>query len=123
MKRDFKKTFLLLITTSIFYNSSAYENGDTLSKMSLEELMNVKVVTASKKSERIDEAPNVMYVIDEEEIRNKGFRTLRDVLVTIPGFGVFHRDLQFVGQVRGIAPNENEKMTFMINGHTINQVT
>ncbi len=123
MKRDFKKTFLFLITTSIFYNSSAYENGDTLSKMSLEELMNVKVVTASKKSERIDEAPNVMYVIDEEEIRNKGFRTLRDVLVTIPGFGVFHRDLQFVGQVRGIAPNENEKMTFMINGHTINQVT
>jgi outer membrane cobalamin receptor len=64
-----------------------------------------------------------MHVISKEQIKNRGYRNLKDVLQHIPGFGVFHRDLQFVGQVRGIAPNENEKLTFMINGHIVNQVT
>lgn len=107
----------------IFANPIQAQDSDTLSQMSLEDLMHIQVETPSKKTEDIDNAPNVMYVVTKEEIRNKGFRTLKDVLLTIPGFNVFHRDLQFVGQVRGIAPNENEKMSFMINGHRINQIT
>ena len=99
------------------------EDETELMSMSLEELMNVSVVTASKKAEPIDEAPNVMYVITKEQIRKRGYRTLKDIFQIIPGFGVFHKDIQFVSQVRGIAPNDNEKIAFMINGHIINQLT
>ena len=90
--------------------------------LSLEDLGRVEVVTPSRKAEPIDQAPNVMYVITSDEIRHRGFTTLRQVLETVPGFAVFHRDLQYVAQVRGIAPNDNEKLTVMINGHSINQV-
>lgn len=94
----------------------------SLFSMPLEELMQLKVVTASKRAEPIDAAPNVMYVITRDQIRNRGYRTLKEALQTIPGFAVFFRDLQYVMQVRGIAPNENEKITFMIDGHVVNQV-
>ena len=90
--------------------------------LSLEELGRVEVVTPSRKAEPVDRAPNVTYVIPAGEIQRRGFTTLRQVLETVPGFAVFHRDLQFVAQVRGIAPNDNEKITVMINGHSINQV-
>lgn len=91
--------------------------------LSLEELMNVKVSTASKREERINETPNVMHVITQQQIKSRGYRNLRDVLSDIPGFNVLHRDLQYVSQVRGIAPNENEKVSLMLNGVIISQVT
>ena len=90
--------------------------------LTLEELTRVEVVTASKKAEPMDKTPNIMYVVTKEEIQLRGYKNLEDVLVTIPGLGVFHKDIQLVSQVRGIAPNDNEKITFMINGRCINQV-
>jgi outer membrane receptor protein involved in Fe transport len=97
-------------------------DGD-LFELSMDELMEITVVTASKKKESIDDAPNVMYVVSGEQIRRRGYRTLRDLLITIPGFGSFHRDLDFVSQVRGIAPNGHNKVTYMVNGHAINFLT
>lgn len=91
--------------------------------LSLSDLMNIKVVTASKSEEPIDEAPNVMYVITREEIRRRGYKSLKDIFRIIPGFGVDQKDIQMVGQVRGIAPNDNEKFALMLNGHILNQVT
>ncbi|HLP41707.1 MAG TPA: TonB-dependent receptor, partial [Fibrobacteria bacterium] len=46
--------------------------------LSLSDLMNLKVVTASKAEEPIDEAPNVMYVISREDIRRRGYNTSMD---------------------------------------------
>ncbi len=112
--------FCLMVFVSFDLNA---KERDTIFTMSLAELMNIRVQTPSKTDEPIDKAPNVMYVVTKEQIQQRGYRNLQDLLVTIPGFNVFHRDLQFVGQVRGVAPNENEKITFMINGHNINQVT
>ncbi len=94
----------------------------SLFTLPFEELGNVPVVTASRKAEPIDVAPNVMYVITADEIKRRGYTSLQHVLENVPGFAVFHRDLQFVAQVRGIAPNDNEKITVMVNGHSINQV-
>lgn len=112
-----------LILMGLSARAGTAPTGVGLFTLSLEELMQVEVVTASRKSELADEAPNVMYVFTRDQIRRRGYRTLKDLLVTVPGFGVFYRDLQWVAQVRGIAPNENEKVSFMINGRPINQVT
>jgi len=110
-------------------NVSAKESGqepkgvEDEQDLSLADLLNIKVVTASKSEEPIDEAPNVMYVITHDEIRRRGYKSLKDIFQIIPGFGVDQKDIQVVGQVRGIAPNDNEKFALMINGHIINQVT
>lgn len=93
-----------------------------LQELSLEELLNIKVITASKKEEPIVLAPNVMYVIDAAEIKKYGYRKIEDLVARIPGFFSSWRPLEPMLQVRGIAPNENNKITFMINGHRINNV-
>jgi iron complex outermembrane receptor protein len=97
-------------------------DNENLKKLSLEEMLNLYVETSSRRSERIEDAPNTMYVVTQEQIRKHGYHTLREVLRTIPGFGVFHKDIQFVAQVRGIAPNDNEKIALLINGHDISNV-
>ncbi len=85
--------------------------------------MNIQVITASKHPEPLDLAPNVMYVYTKEDIHIYGFHSVMDVLTMTPGFQTFHKDLQYVAQVRGIAPNDNEKITLMVNGHSLNNLT
>ena len=93
----------------------AQSSGD-LSEMSLEELMNVQVSTVSRVDERIDEAPGSVYVYPRSVIQQRGYRSLGELLQTVPGFTVFHRDLQFVAGVRGLNANDNDKITLLING-------
>lgn len=81
------------------------------------------VITASRKEESINQAPNTMYVFTTQEIRRRGFRKLEDLLSVVPGMTVMHRDLQMVGVVRGVAPNDNEKITVMVDGNIINNLT
>jgi len=70
---------------------------ETLKKLSLEELTQVKVTTESTLSrvdERVDEAPGSVYVYTREMIQTRGYRSLGELLQTVPGFTVFHKDLQ-----------------------------
>ena len=90
--------------------------------VSVEELYEM-VSTSSRVEESKEEAPNVMHVITRDDIKHRGYRSLREALINIPGFGVFMKDVQYVAQVRGIAPNDNEKISFMLNGHRINQMS
>jgi len=90
--------------------------------VSVEELYEM-VSTSSRAEESKEEAPNVMHVITRDDIKHRGYRSLREALINIPGFGVFMKDVQYVAQVRGIAPNDNEKISFMVNGHRINQMS
>jgi outer membrane receptor for ferrienterochelin and colicins len=48
------------------------------------------VITASRKSEKISEAPAAIYVISEKQIRMRGYRTLVDALHDVPGFDFQH---------------------------------
>ncbi len=79
------------------------------------------VVTSSRHEERQDFAPNTVYVITKEQIRLYGYHTLMDLLRVIPGFAVFHKDIELTAQVRGIAPNDNEKIAWLLNGSNISQ--
>ncbi|MDR0815178.1 MAG: TonB-dependent receptor, partial [Bacteroidales bacterium] len=109
---------------------------DKLYLMSLEEVMQLSeiagvsveelyelVSTSSRVEEPEEDAPNVIHIIDHEEIKYRGYKSLREVLINVPGFGVFMKDVQYAAQVRGIAPNDNEKISFMLNDHRINQMS
>lgn len=86
-------------------------------------LANIKVVTSSKKLENIEDAPNVIYAISHEDIKKYGFKTYEEILLTVPGFNIFYGDMGYFTQVRGIAPNSHNKVTYMINGRQVNQLT
>lgn len=78
--------------------------------------------TVSRINEKADEAPGSVYVYTRETIATHGYRSLGELLQTVPGFSVFHRDLAFVAGVRGLNANDNEKVTLLLNGQNINGV-
>lgn len=55
-------------------------------ELSLEELMNVNVVSASKISQKQSEAPNIINAISYEKINRFGWSGLSEILVNQPGF-------------------------------------
>ena len=91
-----------------------------LKKMSLEDLMDVQVSTVSRVDERVDEAPGNVYVYSKDVIHQRGYRSLGELLQVVPGFTVFHRDLDFVVGVRGLLANDNDKVSLLINGQNLN---
>lgn len=93
-----------------------------LTNLSLEDLMNVEVTTASKKPERLAKSPAAVFVIDSEDIYRYGYRTLSDALQSIIGFYTStDRSYDYAG-VRGyMRPSDyNTRILLLIDGHRIN---
>jgi iron complex outermembrane receptor protein len=98
-------------------------NQDTdLSEVSLEELSNIQVYSASKHMQSASEAPASVTVVTADEIQKYGYRTLADILQNTRGFYVTNdRDYSFVG-VRGFGRlgDSNNRILVLIDGHRIN---
>jgi len=62
------------------------ENGTDLYDLSLEELMNMNITLASKKSESSFESPLATTVISHDEIVQSGATTIEEALRLVPGF-------------------------------------
>ncbi len=60
------------------------ESFDPLLDLSLEELLDTEVTTASKRSEKLSDAPGLITVVTKEELRRFGGNTLKDILNRVP---------------------------------------
>ena len=79
------------------------------------------VTTASKKEEKVTEAPGMVIVIDKNDIRLRGYSTLKDVLRDLPGMdlaGNFFSEIGTQASVRGITGNN--KVVVLVNGMRVN---
>lgn len=104
--------------------SAGSTNQPDLSNMSLEQLMQIQVPeveTASKFEQKATEAPADATVITSDEIRKYGWRTLGDLLASVPGFYIsYDRDYDYVG-VSGVNLGDaNNRILLLVNGHRIN---
>ena len=73
------------------------------SQLSLRDLLNVKVVTASKSAEKLSDAPGVISVVTKDEIKRFGGNTLKDILERVPSLSAqtaFFQDRSLIA-VRG----------------------
>ncbi|MBD3309367.1 TonB-dependent receptor [candidate division KSB3 bacterium] len=79
------------------------------------------VVTASKRPERIAEAPSIISVITREDIKRMGARTIMDVLRTIPGIDIV-KDASNLSQiaVRGLRSEASAGVKILVDGHPLN---
>ena len=59
-----------------------------IEELSLERLLDVTITIAAGRAQKLEEAPGIVSVINAEEIKRLGARTLSDVLKTVPGFEV-----------------------------------
>ncbi len=84
-KRIFFLTFLCLILLPL---KTFAERHDDLTKLSLEDLLNVEIYTASKMPERLFNTAASIYVITPEDIRRSGATSIPELLRMVPGFNV-----------------------------------
>ena len=87
--------------------------------LSLEELLNVKVISASKSLTSISAAPSVMSVITADDISKQGLKTLEEVLQRVPGFFTSEGGTRAIISNRGILTN---KFLMLIDGHSVNSI-
>lgn len=94
---------------------------DDLYEMSLEELMNIPVVSASKQAQNQDFAPNIIDASPANEITRYGFTDLNELAASYPGFSFSQdydrRTLSFRGMFEGW--NNNHYLT-LIDGIPFN---
>ena len=95
-----------------------------IKRLSIEELMQMKVATVttpSKRAEKATAAPGTVIVIDKNDIRLRGYSTLKDVLNDLPGMdlaGNFFSEIGAQVAVRGITGNN--KIVVLVNGMRVN---
>ncbi len=92
--------------------------------LSLEELMNIQVVTATGSIQRISEAPSTMNVITAKQIKERGYLQLEDALKDIPGIDFIHTNgyIPTLIYFRGMYGAENLRALLMIDGIPENNI-
>jgi iron complex outermembrane receptor protein len=88
-----RKIILILVTVlasslQIQLSAQGQLEPEELLEMSLEQLMNIEVTLASGVEESLVDAPAAMIVITSEDIRQRGYTNLSDVLMDLPGFDI-----------------------------------
>jgi iron complex outermembrane receptor protein len=91
-----------------------------LSSMNIEELMNIRVTSASKKAESLSDAPAAIYVISGKDIRRGGFSSVPDALRSVPGLYVAQQSANvWVVAARGFSSASNDKMLVLVDGRIV----
>lgn len=115
----FKNTLTIGLLSLFLCNSSVAQESEGLYDMSLEDLMNLTVTSASKKEEKAVNAPSIITTITAKEIEDFGGANLYEVLERSPSFyGVssFFFRKNSIG-LRGDLPSHiNPRILFLING-------
>jgi outer membrane receptor protein involved in Fe transport len=93
-----------------------------LYKLSLEDLMQMQVVTASRLEEKLTRATSVMSVITSRDIERAGFRTVYDVLARVPGFFPSSQATWKLVGSRGLMADGNDHILLLVDGHPQNSI-
>lgn len=96
--------------------------ADQLMQLSLEQLLNVPVVSASKFRQSSDRAPASVTVLTAEDVRSFGWRTLADALASVRGFYITSDRVYKYAGVRGFSPpgDYNNRLLVMVDGYRLN---
>ena len=122
-----KSSMSVLVQTAVLSAACAYSStalADDLSddnvlvSLSLEDLLNIEIVSASKIQQKASEAPATIRVITNTQIRQRGYRNLDDALKDVPGIDLTNIDgaYPYIHTIRGSFGDENRRMLLMIDG-------
>jgi len=119
----FSKLIILLLTGMVllFYPVLAMaEDYEDYLELDMEALMEIEVVSASRRPQKISEAPNAIYVITAEDIKRSGAVDLPDLFRMVPGVDVVNVYGNNYGvSARGFNDSFASRMLVMIDGRSI----
>ncbi len=129
MMQDKKGLFLVLLFLFALTGTCHAETGEAAEKqkltleltdMSLEELMNIKVTSVSKRPEKLSHAEAAVFVITQEDIRRTGVTSIPEALRMVPGVEVARIDAnKWAISARGFTRMFADKLLVLIDGRTV----
>ena len=91
-----------------------------LSRMDLEDLMNIKVTSVSKREQSLSSTAAAVFVINQEDIRRSGATNIPDLLRMAPGVDVEQIDANaWAISIRGFNSRYSNKVLVLIDGRTV----
>lgn len=115
----------LMLLAGLFCGIEGYaqESGiDDFLEMSIEDLMNIEVVTSTKSSSTVEKAPSIVTVITADDIQKQGLRSLNDVLMRVPGFYTSPGKPMHKISNRSFSQDHNSNILLLIDGHSQNSI-
>jgi iron complex outermembrane receptor protein len=92
----------------------------SLAQISIEDLMNIEITSASRKEQRAGDVAAAVFVITQEDIRNSGLTTLPDLLRLAPGVDVAQVNAnKWAVSIRGFNGVFANKLLVLINGRSL----
>lgn len=124
-----KKCRMSSAITAMLFLSISYANEQEMllggTDMSLEDLVNIKVKVASKSEESISDAPGVISVITQDQLKRFGGTTLGDVLKRVPSFlgtTVYMTDRSVIASRGDQVMPSSSHILLLINGRPVREV-
>lgn len=116
-----KYIFILLLSSYSFLFANNNENINNLFELSLEELMNIEITTASQEKKSILERPAIVSVITSKQLKEWGVQNVYEALSFLPGIVISETYMgSTVVTFRGVTPGLfNSKALFMVNSHPV----
>ncbi|MDX9846307.1 MAG: TonB-dependent receptor [Tenuifilaceae bacterium] len=119
-KLHYTTLIVILLLPSIFSAFSQERDSLTLLDYSLDDLMQLKIESAAKRSEAIAEIPASIVIISRKDIERQGWQTLEEVLCNVPGMYLINDYLWFGTDnfgVRGFFSSGSfSNMIILVNG-------
>lgn len=119
-----KANGLMCLVGSLLAGFQVGASAADLAAFSLEELLQVKIVGASKYGQKQSEVAASASVISRREIKAFGWRTLAEALSSLPGvYSTYDRQYSFLGtRGFGVPGDFNTRVLLTINGNRVNDV-
>jgi iron complex outermembrane receptor protein len=100
--------------------ASDQTQSDPLKQLTLEQLANVEVVSASKEPELLSRTPAAVYVLTQVDIRRSGATTLPEVLRLVPGVEVARIDSnKWAVGIRGFGTRLSKSLLVLVDGRSV----
>jgi len=96
------------------------DSAEALKRLSLDELMNVEVMSVSRRPERLFETPSAIQVITQDDIHKSGATSLPEALRLASNLQVAQVDArQWAISARGLNGTTANKLLVLIDGRTV----
>jgi len=119
----YKKSLLSALCIACI-SQNLYAEDDDVGLISLEDLLNIEVTTASKSAQKISDAPATIYAFSRTQIKNRGYRNLEQLLEDVPEIEIQRKAVAEYNNYysfRGIAGND--KLVILLDGYRVNSPT
>jgi outer membrane receptor for ferrienterochelin and colicins len=112
---------VVALESTVVPTAPAATMADDYTNLSLEQLMAIPVYSAAKREQSTSEAPSSVTVVTSQDVRAFGWRTLSDLLRSVPGISILYTRTYGSMCVRGFERSDfGARILLLINGHRMN---